>query len=83
MLLAEPKAKADNTYDCTKTLIIYGITKSEFYMYNSLLYIVLKKITTNTLDCKEPSWIDIVIGNHASAHSLQITVNLADNYSKL
>ena len=55
MLLAEPKAKADNTYDCTKTLIIYGITKSEFYMYNSLLYIVLKKITTNNLYCKEPS----------------------------
>ena len=82
MLLAEPKAKADNTYDCTKTLIIYSITKSEFYMYNSLLYIVLKKITPNTLYCKEPSY-DIVIGNHASAHSLQITVNLADNYSNL
>ena len=28
MLLAELKAKADNTYDCT-TLIIYDITKSE------------------------------------------------------
>ena len=29
MLLAELKAKADNIYDCTKTLIIYNITKSE------------------------------------------------------
>ena len=29
MLLAELKAKADNIYDCTKTLIIYDITKSE------------------------------------------------------
>ena len=29
MLLAKLKAKADNTYDCTKTLIIHDITKSE------------------------------------------------------
>ena len=71
MLLAEPKAKVDNTYVCTKTLIIYDITKSE--SNNVLLYIVLKKIK-QTHHCKEPKLILLLEIMHC-VHSLQIQCN--------
>ena len=51
MLSANPKAEADNTYREKPNLKIV------------LLYIVLKKITTNTPS--QGTLVDIVIENHA------------------
>ena len=59
MLSAEPKAEADNTY---RDLDYLGYHKKPNLIID-LLYIVLKKITTNTPS--QGTWIDIVIGNHA------------------
>ena len=56
MLSAEPKAEADNTY---RDLVGYH----KNLMIIVFLYIVLKKITTNTP--LQETWIDIAIGNHA------------------
>ena len=59
MLLAKPKAEADNTYQ--------GL---HYYRYHKkpnstivLLYIVLKKIRTNT--ASYGTQFDIALGNHA------------------
>ena len=51
MLSAEPKAEADNTY---RDLDYLGYHETE--SNNCLLYIVLKKITTNTPS--QGTWID-------------------------
>ena len=60
MLSAEPKPKADNTYQDLELNLIM------------LSYIVLKKKRTNTALC---TWntVDIALGNHAlRAHGLLI-----------
>ena len=81
MLLAKLKAKADNTYDCTKTLIIYNITKSE--SNNRLIIHCFEENNDKHTIARNLATLILFIGNHASAHSLQIIVNLADNYSNL
>ena len=59
MLSAELKAEADNIY---RDLDYLGYHKN-LSLIIVLLYIVLKKIMTNTLS--QGTWIDIVIANHA------------------
>ena len=57
MLSAEPNTGDDNTY---RDLDYLGYHKNQILIV--LLYIVLKKIITNTL--LQGTWIDVVFGNH-------------------